>query len=325
MATSSWQKSTIDRSINRRAFRLLAGVAPPVAARLAERMWFTLPQAARGDARLRGDSDTRLPIRELLAAPFEVGRPGRVVRGWVWGDGPVVYLVHGWGGTLEQLTPLVGPLLEHGLRVVAFDGPSHGRSDPGGHGRRSSDAVELGRALDTVAARFGPARAVVAHSLGALSTLLAIRDGWLGTERLVLVAPMTGVPDVMARLRERLGFGDHVERRLAARAERRTGYAVDDLVVARLSGQIDRPPLLVVHDLLDREVPHSPSAQLVADWPGAELYSTAGLGHRRVLADAAVAGAIARFAARLPVEASLHGGEQPQPLPLPLASATEVA
>ena len=61
-----------------------------------------------------------------------------------------------------------------------------------------------------------------------------------------------------------------------------------------------------------------PSARLVAGWRAstrAELYSTVGLGHRRILADAAVGGAVARFAARLPVEPSLHAADVPLPLP----------
>ncbi|HET7802575.1 MAG TPA: alpha/beta hydrolase [Humibacillus xanthopallidus] len=284
--------------------RLAERIAPALGAHLVNRSWFRVPAAPSRRPEAGGTS-----IEELLGSPFEVALHGRRVRGWSWGAGPVVYLVHGWGGSLEQLTPLVTPLTRRGLQVVAFDGLSHGRSDPGVHGPRSSDAVELGRSLDAVAARFGPSRAVVAHSLGGLSTLLALRDGWLGTERLVLVAPVSGVPEVLGRLRGELGFGDRVERRLRALAERRTGYAVSDLELARLAGAIERPRLLVVHDLLDREAPHAASVRLVRQWAGAELYSTAGLGHRRVLADQAVGGAVARFVDRLPVEPSLHAGE----------------
>ncbi|HET8987315.1 MAG TPA: alpha/beta fold hydrolase [Humibacillus sp.] len=293
-------------------------LAPALGARVVERSWFRLPSTRPTSAAATGLSpaDGRTSITELLGSPFEVTLRQRVVRGWTWGDGPVVYLVHGWGGSLEQLAPLVTPLTQRGLQVVAFDGLSHGRSDAGAHGPRSSDAVELGRSLDAVAARFGPARGVVAHSLGGLSTLLALRDGWLSTERLVLVAPMSGVPDALAGLRAELGFGDRVERRLVALAARRTGYAVADLELTGLASAMERPRLLVVHDLLDREAPHAASTRLVAQWEGAELYSTAGLGHRRILADAAVGGAVARFVDRLPVEASLHGGEPRAPWPL---------
>jgi pimeloyl-ACP methyl ester carboxylesterase len=313
MAFSSVQKSTIVRSITRRVFRVLEPTGPGLAARLAEDVWFRLP-APRTPAPVSG---SRAPIRELLAATFEVRLRGRAVRGWVWGEGPVVYLVHGWGGSLEQLVPLVAPLLDRGLQVVAFDGLSHGRSDAGVHGGSSSDAVELGRSLDAVAARFGPARAVVAHSMGALSSLLAIRDGWLAAERLVLLAPPSGIPDLLAVLRTELGLGERTTRRLVDRVRLRTGYGPDELDLVTISDGLPaagRPELLVVHDLLDREVPHEAATRLVRSWPDAQLLSTAGLGHRRLLADAAVGGAVARFVDRLPVEASLHGEDRPQPL-----------
>ncbi|CAN7288865.1 alpha/beta fold hydrolase [Terrabacter sp. LjRoot27] len=305
-------------------FRAAEALAPPVGARVAERLWFRLPTARPSADAAAGAT----PIGELLGSAFEVGLRGHAVRGWVWGEGPVVYLVHGWGGTLEQLTPLVTPLLDRGLQVVAFDGLSHGRSDPGVHGADSSDAVELGRSLDAVAARFGPARAVVAHSMGALSTLLAIRDGWVAAERLVLVAPPSGIPDLLVHLRSELGLGERTTQRLVERVRRRTGYAPDELDLVTIATALElheRPELLVVHDLLDREVPHAPSVRLVQAWPGAELLSTAGLGHRRVLADAAVGGAVARFVDRLPVEASLHGDDRPQPWPGEAADAGSAA
>ncbi len=314
MGQSFARKSTIARSVirssSRAGFAFADVVAPRLTAAWAYRLWFQVPPPARS-AQTSPDG-----IVELLGSPFETKLRGRAIRGWTYGEGPVVYLVHGWGGSAEQLEPLVRHLLAQGLKVVAFDGLSHGRSDAGVHGSGSSDAVELGRSLDAVAATFGPARAVVAHSMGALAALLALRHGWLATERLVLVAPVEGVPDFLVRFRSQLRFGRRTERRLIARAEQRTGYAVAELDVSRLGEQLEsRPELLVIHDLGDRETPHEPSARLVAGWPGAELYSTSGLGHRRVLADAAVGGTVARFAARLPVEPSLHAGDVPLPLP----------
>ncbi len=335
MAGKAPQKSTNGRaslaSRTRRVAVVVAGtVAPGRTARWAERVWFALPE--RPAAILPGvgtGAATGAPRDGQMMAPegqpFDASLGGRRIRGWVWGDGPVVYLVHGWGGSAEQLAPLVPALLGQGLRVVAFDGLSHGRSDAGVHGPRSSDAVELGRCLDAVAARFGPARAVVAHSLGALAALLALRDGWLHTERLVLIAPVEGVPDFLVRFQAILGFGRRVERRLVARSERRTGYSVAELDVARLgagletSADVDapqRPRLLVIHDLEDKETGHAGSAALVRSWPGAQLHTTVGLGHRRILRDPAVSAAVARFAAGLPVEPTLHGDDRPAPLAL---------
>ncbi len=40
---------------------------------------------------------------------------------------------------------------------------------------------------------------------------------------------------------------------------------------------------LVVHDRADREVPFEHGLELSRNWPGAELFTIEGLGHRRIL------------------------------------------
>jgi pimeloyl-ACP methyl ester carboxylesterase len=294
MAHPSAQKSTIVRSIVRTTFRVLELAAPGLGGRIGNRVWFRLPPSAASSEHPTGPEGPR-------GQGFEVTLRQRVIRGWTWGDGPVVYLVHGWSGSAQQLAPFVAPLLAEGFQVVAFDGLSHGRSDAGENGAGSSDAVELGRSLDAVFTRFGPAQGVVAHSMGALSTVLALRDGWIGTERLVFIAPVTGVPDFVLRIRAELGFGDRIQRRMEALAQLRTGYPVGELDVALLAARIKRPPLLVVHDEQDRETPWEGSVRLVDTWTGARLHTTSGLGHRRVLADPGVGRLVAGFLAGRPV------------------------
>ena len=92
------QKSTIVRFQNqaRRAlFRAADLLAPNLAGRIARDIWFTVPPRLAA---------TPLPEG---GRPFEVESLGAVVRGHVWGDGPVVYLVHGWGGRGSQLASFV--------------------------------------------------------------------------------------------------------------------------------------------------------------------------------------------------------------------------
>jgi hypothetical protein len=78
-----------------------------------------------------------------------------------------------------------------------------------------------------------------------------------------------------------------VEPRIRARFERRFGLPWAAMHAPTLARRMTAP-LLVVHDRRDREVPWEDGAALAAAWPGAELVTTAGLGHRRVLADPAV-------------------------------------
>jgi pimeloyl-ACP methyl ester carboxylesterase len=80
-----------------------------------------------------------------------------------WGSGPVIYLVHGWGGRRGQLDSFVAPLVQSGHTVVAFDAPSHGDSAPGMFGRGRGLLTEFSAALGAVVRHFGPAYGVIAH------------------------------------------------------------------------------------------------------------------------------------------------------------------
>src|SRR5574342_416931 len=145
------RKSTIVRMFSapvpvRFAFRLLDRVAPGIGARWAERIWFTLPRP-RPDVRPSRPSGTIVP-----RTPFALTVDGRAVVGEAWGAGPTIYLMHGWAGHRRQLTAFVAPLVTRGHKVVPFDLPSHGESDPGRFGPRSSSVVEFTNTLVRVTA-----------------------------------------------------------------------------------------------------------------------------------------------------------------------------
>ena len=44
-------------------------------------------------------------------------------------------------------------------------------------------------------------------------------------------------------------------------------------------------PALIIHDQYDREVPYDHGSAIAEAWPGAELVTTSGLGHRAILRD----------------------------------------
>jgi pimeloyl-ACP methyl ester carboxylesterase len=283
------QKSTIVRS-----FAVLERFAPSAGARWAETLWFTVPRA-------RGHRDRQIrPGR-----PFRVQVHGHTVAGEVWGErpgddalerdgAPVVYLVHGWGGWRWQLDPFVDPLVDAGFRVVAFDAPSHGESDPGPEGPGRSSILEFADALATVAAAHGPAHAVVAHSLGATATAFAVRNG-LPAGRLVFVAPMADPLPYTRAFAGRLGFSEGVRTRLVTRIERRVGMSMSAFDVPAMAHRIATPPLLLVHDRQDAETGWADSAAIARSWPDARLVTTTGLGHRRILRAPAVVAEVTEF------------------------------
>ena len=91
------EKSTIVRSsrdsrltpLVRTGNRALSALAPALATRLAERLFLTPPRGRRPGEEI----DLLATAR---ARPMRVG--ARRIETWVWGVGPSVLLVHGWGG-----------------------------------------------------------------------------------------------------------------------------------------------------------------------------------------------------------------------------------
>jgi pimeloyl-ACP methyl ester carboxylesterase len=264
-------------------------VAPGLTALVAARRWFQMPD-------IPGTRHGSAQPGPGGGASFEARSQGHSIRGTSWGDGPVIYLVHGWAGSAQHMVGLVEPLLLRNYRVVVFDAPSHGRSDPGPSGPGRSSGIEFAHALGAVSAVFGPAHGVIAHSLGAMAAMLALRFGVLSTQRLVFLAPMTGLQSQLDTFADALNLGKRTRRRMAARIHDRVGFSVEDFDLIGMAGWAKDAPLLVAHDTTDRNTPYGDSVRLVEHWPGAaELLTTSGLGHNRLLCDPGVIAAVVSF------------------------------
>jgi pimeloyl-ACP methyl ester carboxylesterase len=285
------QKSTIVRIRNaafQSFFRYGEHVAPRRVGRAARDLWFAAPPRMPAT-----------PVPEGGEA-FEVVAQGCVVRGRVWGVSTgattegLVYLVHGWGGRGSQFGALVEPLLESGHRVVMFDAPAHGDSDHGPAGPRRTNGVEFAKALDAVFCRFGPAEAVIAHSMGTISTYLAMRYGWLGAQRLVFVAPMVQFTGLLDQFQGALGFGPRSRRALEREVKGFVGIPVSEFDARVQSTHVDRLPTLVLTDRGDRQTPYDDVVDF-AETIGAPLITTEGLGHRKILRDPETVRTIVEF------------------------------
>ncbi len=282
----SWsQKSTIVRFRNvalRLLFRYGEHLAPRRTGRMARDLWFSAPP--RMDA---------LPVPDG-GEPFELEVQGHTVRGHTWGDGTPVYLMHGWGGRGAQFAALVESLVAAGHRVVMLDAPSHGDSDHGAAGPGRTHGIEFARALDAAFLRFGPAEAVVAHSLGTIATYLALQHGWLGTRRLVLIAPMVHADSLFDGFQAALGFGPRTRRAFDRSVEAFVGVPGSDFDAVVQASRFEPTPTLVVADRGDRQTPYADAVEL-AEAIDAPLVTTEGLGHRRILADPGVVRAVVTF------------------------------
>jgi pimeloyl-ACP methyl ester carboxylesterase len=292
---STTVRSTPDsrESLRRLAFRTLDVVAPPLSVRLAARLWCTVPT---GSGRRRDDR----PIPGLFVDPSEVGSValpgGRRVVTETWGEGLPIYLVHGWGGWRGQLGAFVEPLLSRGYQVVAFDAPSHGESGPGLLGPGRSTLAEMAEALRAVVETHGKPAGIVGHSLGCAAVAVAVQDG-LDSPKLGFVAPTVEPISHTRDMARALGFSERTRMGLLRRLEAMVGRPMADFDLLAMPDRAALPPTLVVHDRDDREISYGEAERLVASWPQADLVSTDGLGHQRILRDADVVALVAMFVA----------------------------
>jgi pimeloyl-ACP methyl ester carboxylesterase len=237
--------------------------------------------------------------------PYEVQRRATAQTRWLqagnkrlalysWGpaQAPAVLLVHSWGGRAMQLASFIDPLLQHGLRVVAFDGPAHGSSS----GRRT-DMLEFPAALAAVAQHVGPLHAIVGHSFGAGMTQLALRHHGVGVNRVVMLSSFTDCLWITNRFGELFGVSPAVVQK--ARDKYQAVYpnlkSWQQLSVCDAL-QSHSVPTLIVHDTDDEEIPFVHAQRLHAAAPQhTQLVATTGLGHRRILRAPAVVAQVTRF------------------------------
>jgi pimeloyl-ACP methyl ester carboxylesterase len=280
MLTATAPVGSTEKGTNvRTAIGFVGAAAPTLVARWAIRRFSTPPRQV--PAAWTPEILASARVRTLDAG-------AHAVRAWIWGEGPAVLLVHGWGGRGAQFAAFVAPLVAAGHTVVAFDGPAHGDSP----GRRAT-LLDFRDAIREVGLAARPLAGLVAHSLGATAAALAVHEG-LPVERVAFLAPPADPAPFFRRFLGTLGVAPALAPSIEATFERQIGFRWRDLVVPALT-PAPAVPLLVVHDRGDREVPWQDGAAIAAAWPGASLATTEGIGHRRLLGNAGVVARVVDF------------------------------
>jgi pimeloyl-ACP methyl ester carboxylesterase len=262
---------------------------PALAVRAAYRLFGT-PLPPKWISRRRGWS----PDWHIEQWPFEdagltlYSRP-------VAPHGPVVLLVHGWGGHAGQMLALAQAVAAEGFTPVLLEMPAHGRS-----AGTASNLPQFARAIDYVAARLvqqgSVLQAVVAHSLGANALAYAASRS-LPVQSLVLLAPPASPHAFTRYFAHVFGLSERTRAAMQRRIEAREGILMPLLEPAAVGPRIAQPTL-VVHDREDRVNRFADGVAYSDAIAGARLIATEGLGHRRILKEPAVLQEVAAFVVR---------------------------
>ena len=209
-----------------------------------------------------------------------------------WGDGPQVFIAHGWESRATRHGELINSLVSAGYSVASFDAPGHGHSTG-----KSSDLREFAFCLGLMAKQNGTAEAVIGHSFGGLAAIYAIKNEQVAKRVINVASPalFDGLVESFART---LNLNDSVRQTVIERCEE----YFDDLshdVWERLSAFYEaekfHTPTMLIHDEEDRDVASIESALLAERLPDAKLILTTGLGHNKVIRDEKIIDKIIAF------------------------------
>lgn len=209
-----------------------------------------------------------------------------------WGkDGPLVLLMHGWGGARAQMTGFVEPLLSAGYRVVAYDQPAHGESDG-----KLTNILEITPSMDLILQREGRIDAVIAHSFGTLITSYAlVKQNFPPPSKLVYFGAFNRLLDSLPRFQILANLPDEVMDGLRNMIAENFGKDVLEAIVNEsLVSQIHIPALMF-HDRSDNVTPVEDSRAIANAWTEAQYIETNGLGHRGALQSAEIHEQVVRF------------------------------
>lgn len=248
----------------RRVNRTLGWVAPGLVASKMHSA-FALPRKLAPKA-------WELPV---LAAAERITLPGQL-SALRWGKGPAVWLMHGWEGRPTQFAALIPSLVAAGYQVVGIEGPAHGDSP----GERAS-VVSFAAALLQAAHGQPALRAIIGHSMGGASAMLAIKQG-LRTQALVTISTPSHLGGVLGRYVSAVGLPPPARTAFMRAVERESGVPVADVDVRRI--RLDLPGL-VIHAEDDLNVPVDDARIIHEAWFDSRLLRLDTGGHQRVLAD----------------------------------------
>jgi pimeloyl-ACP methyl ester carboxylesterase len=263
-------------------FPKLEKYAPPLALRLFVQVFFTPLHFGFPSKELEW-------IKKSVRTNTTVNGKRAVIYSWGDEDKPFVLFIHGWAGRATQFFSFFPFIFEAGYRVVAFDGPAHGKSEG-----KQTNLLEFEEMLKVITERMGKPVGAIAHSFGGVATLMAIANG-LAIDKLVNI----GVPTIgdltintfLNAVNGNKATAEQFKKYIIEKYNR----SFDEFSALHFMVQIKSLELLLIHDEKDKDVSIEHAERIVEIYPQAQLLRTNGLGHTRILRDEAVIKASLQF------------------------------
>ena len=194
------------------------------------------------------------------------------------GEGPVVLLVHGWGGRASQMGKIAQSLADNGYKAISFDGFAHGES-PG----TQTTALEFAAIIRHIQQRVGSFQAIIGHSLGGMAAGIAISAG-VKADRLITIGSPTSITRIIEDFCTIINGGQKIADYLNYFLQGYAACPLDTFSLAQIGKNLQLPGL-IIHDKQDKEVAYDQAIALDKSWENGRLLLTERLGHARILRD----------------------------------------
>ena len=199
-----------------------------------------------------------------------------------------ILLVHGWSGRGTQLFKIADELQKAGYSTVSFDAPAHGKS-PG----KMTIMTDFIATILEIDKQQGPFEAAIGHSLGGMSVLNSIKEGFK-VNHAVVIGSGDIVQDILDDFVAKLELKPNISTLLRLHFEKKYNEEMNNYS-AYLAAAKTNIPVLVIHDHNDPEVPVKAGIHIHKYLRNGELMLTQGLGHRKILGHNAVIENIIQF------------------------------
>jgi len=200
---------------------------------------------------------------------------GKKVLSYAWGTGPqLVFFMHGWQSNSYRWKKYIEKLDKSKFTLVTIDAPGHGNSDG-----RYSNVPLIEKALKAVMDEYGIPSSIIAHSVGAFSTIYFLHKNNISIDRFVSLATPGDAAQFISFIQSELKLSNKATALLIDYFTNYAGRSPGQFSIENFAPSI-RVKSLIVHDRSDKVTSSENSKKLHSLMKNSELILTSGLNHR---------------------------------------------
>jgi pimeloyl-ACP methyl ester carboxylesterase len=159
--------------------------------------------------------------------------------------------------------------------------------------KKQTNIREFSDVILKIGQRVGPLKAIVGHSFGGNSSVVALHRG-LQSEKIVILASPSDVESVFKSFSDFLNLSPKTRSAFQTLVEENVRWPASEISPVKLAAARTEP-LLIIHDRKDPEVDFAHAQKIAKAWNPSNLIEVEGEGHYRILKSSKVINSVIEF------------------------------